>query len=138
MPEVEKARIAERAEEADFDVKSTFYTESFVKLVAVGAEIGNDAGDRDTWSDVDNDEDLEARAAGKDVLRDNAFLAKNANEVSYDAVSEWTRKVAGKLSIGMDQRTARGPNEDGEEITGESGEDESFIAFNAYMSWYSA
>jgi hypothetical protein len=93
-------------------------------------------GNRNTWSEADNDEDLEARAAGKGVLRDDAFLAKNANEVGCNAVSEWARKVARKLSMAMDQRTSRGLNEDGEEINGDGGEDESFIAFNAYMSWY--
>lgn len=47
-PEVE-ATARERTEETDFDVKSIpSYAESFVKLVAVGAEIGNDMGDRDT------------------------------------------------------------------------------------------
>jgi hypothetical protein len=108
-----------------------------VELVTV-AEIGDDMGDRDTWSEADNDGDLEARAARKGVLRDDALLAKNANEVGCDAVSEWARKVARKLSMAMDQRTARGPNEDGEEITGDGGEDEFFSAFNAYMGWYSA
>lgn len=39
-------------------------------------------------SEADNDKDLEARAAGKGALRVDALLAKNANEVSYDSVSE--------------------------------------------------
>lgn len=68
----------------------------------MGVEIGNDARDHDTWSDVNNDEDPEAKAARKDVLRDNAFLAKNANEVTYNTVSEGARNVAGKLSIAID------------------------------------
>jgi hypothetical protein len=94
-------------------------------LRETGAEIGSDMGDRDTWSEADNDEDLEARAARNGALRVDAILAKSANEVSYDSVSEWARKVARKLA--MDQRTAHGPNENG-------GEDESFIAFSVYMS----
>lgn len=34
----------------------------------------------------------------------------------------------------MAQRTARGPDEDGKEITGTGGKDESFNAFNAGVS----
>ncbi len=38
----------------------------------VGAEIGNDMGDRDTWSEAD----LAARAVAKGMLRDDALLRK--------------------------------------------------------------
>lgn len=130
-PEAEATK-PERTEETDFDVKSiSTYTESFVELEAVGSEIGNDMGDRDTWSEAGDDEGPEARAAGKGVLRVDALLAKNANEAKYDTVSEWAGKVAGKVSMAMDQRTARGPNEDGEEIAGDGGEDETVIGGEA-------
>jgi predicted transcriptional regulator len=124
-----EATKPERTEETDFDVKSiSTYTESFVELEAIGSEIGNDMGDRDTWSEAGDDAGLEERAAGKGVLRVDALLTKNAIEAKYDPVSEWAGKVTGKA---MDQRTARGPNEDGEEIAGNGGEDETVIGGEA-------
>jgi hypothetical protein len=35
------------------------------------------------------------------VLRINALLIKNANEAKYDIVSEWDRKVTGKVSMAI-------------------------------------
>jgi hypothetical protein len=85
-------------------------------------------GDRDAWSEAD----LAARAVAKGVLRDDALLRKNVKEIGCDVVSEWAIKVARRLS--MAQMTARGPGEDGKEITGTGGKDESFVAFNACVS----